>query len=82
MPEYPNQRPLVTVEAVGRKCPIPILMLAQRLHEVPIGAVIAVTADDPAAQADIPAWCRMKMHDFVVEEPLTRGSAYHIRRRY
>ncbi|OLT30160.1 aminotransferase [Nocardiopsis sp. CNR-923] len=82
VPEYPNQRPLVTVEAVGRKCPIPILMLAQRLHEVPIGAVIAVTADDPAAKADIPAWCRMKMHDFVVEKPLTRGSAYHIRRRY
>ncbi|MET9713604.1 sulfurtransferase TusA family protein [Nocardiopsis alba] len=74
--------PRVTVEAVGRKCPIPIIMLAARLHEVPIGAVIAVTADDPAASADIPAWCRMKMHEFVAEHPLDRGSAFHIRRMY
>ncbi|MEE2040373.1 sulfurtransferase TusA family protein [Nocardiopsis sp. CT-R113] len=83
MPEYPpSQAPLVTVEAVGRKCPIPIIMLAARLGEVPIGSVIAVTADDPAARADIPAWCRMKMHQFVVEVPLGRGSAFHIRRMY
>lgn len=83
MPEYPPpQPPLVTVEAVGRKCPIPIIMLAARLHEVPIGGVIAVTADDPAASADIPAWCRMKTHEFVVEQPLGRGSAFHIRRMY
>lgn len=83
MSEYPPpQPPTVTVEAVGRKCPIPIIMLAARLHEVPIGAVIAVTADDPAAHADIPAWCRMKMHEFVTEQPLERGSAFHIRRMY
>ena len=83
MPERSTEPwPLVTVEAVGRKCPIPIIMLAARLHEVPIGAVIAVTADDPAASADIPAWCRMKMHEFVLERPLARGSAFHIRRMY
>lgn len=81
--QYPStERPLVVVEAVGRKCPIPIILLAQRLHEVPIGSVIAVTADDPAASADIPSWCRMKMHRFVAEEPLSRGSAFHIRRMY
>ncbi|MFL1378576.1 MULTISPECIES: sulfurtransferase TusA family protein [unclassified Nocardiopsis] len=74
--------PSVIVEAVGRKCPIPIIWVAQRLHEVPIGGVIAVTADDPAARADIPAWCRMKMHEFVAEVPLERGSAFHIRRMY
>lgn len=78
----PSHSALVTVEAIGRKCPIPIIMLAQRLGEVPVGAVIAVTADDPAARADIPAWCRMKMHEFVAEEPLDRGSAFHIRRMY
>lgn len=83
MPDQPlSEQPLVVVEAVGRKCPIPIIMLAERLREVPIGAVIAVTADDPAARTDIPAWCRMKMQDFVAEVPLPRGSAFHIRRTY
>lgn len=77
-----SEQPVLTIDAIGRKCPIPIIMLAGRLHEVPIGAVIAVTADDPAARTDIPAWCRMKMHGFVTEVPLARGSAFHIRRMY
>ncbi|PSK90549.1 tRNA 2-thiouridine synthesizing protein A [Murinocardiopsis flavida] len=75
-------QPVLTIDAIGRKCPIPIIMLAGRIREVPIGSVIAVTADDPAAQADIPSWCRMKLQEFVAEVPLHQGSAYHIRRMY
>lgn len=77
-----SEEPTVVVDAVGRKCPIPIIMLAQRLHEVPVGRIIAVTADDPAARSDIPAWCRMKLQEFVAEVPLPRGHAFHIRRMY
>ncbi|RCV54134.1 sulfurtransferase TusA family protein [Marinitenerispora sediminis] len=76
------EQPVLTIDAIGRKCPIPIIMLAGRLREVPIGSVIAVTADDPAARSDIPSWCRLKMQQFVAEVPLQRGSAFHIRRMY
>jgi tRNA 2-thiouridine synthesizing protein A len=72
----------LTIDALGRKCPIPIIMLAERINEVPVGAVIAVLADDPAAENDVPAWCAMKSHDYVVTEPLPRGWAFHIRREY
>jgi len=74
--------PLLTIDALGRKCPIPIIMLAERIHEVPIGAVVAVLADDPAAENDVPAWCMMKSHDHVLTQPLDRGWAILIRRRY
>jgi tRNA 2-thiouridine synthesizing protein A len=74
--------PLVTIDALGRKCPIPIIMLAQRIGEVPIGSVIAVLADDPAAETDVPAWCMMKSHDHVRTVPLERGWAILIRRGY
>src|ERR1039458_5399638 len=47
--------PALTIDALGRKCPIPIIMLAERIREIPIGATIAVLADDPAARPDIPA---------------------------
>ncbi|MQA93199.1 MAG: sulfurtransferase TusA family protein [Streptosporangiales bacterium] len=77
-----TDRPLLTIDAIGRKCPIPIIMLAERIREVPVGRVVAVTADDPAAKTDIPAWCRMKLQEFVREVPLPRGSAFHIRRTY
>jgi tRNA 2-thiouridine synthesizing protein A len=74
--------PTLTIDALGRKCPIPIIMLAARINEVPIGSVIAVLADDPAAENDVPAWCAMKSHDYVVTQPLERGWAFHIRRGY
>jgi tRNA 2-thiouridine synthesizing protein A len=74
--------PLVTIDALGRKCPIPIIMLAERINEVPIGQIIAVQADDVAARTDVPAWCRMKSQDFVREETLPRGWSFHIRRTY
>jgi tRNA 2-thiouridine synthesizing protein A len=74
--------PLVTIDALGRKCPIPIIMLAERIGEVPVGQIIAVQADDVAARTDVPAWCRMKSQDFVREETLPRGWSFHIRRTY
>ena len=74
--------PLLTIDALGRKCPIPIIMLAERIGEVPIGSVIAVLADDPAAENDVPAWCLMKSHDHVLTQPLERGWAILIRRGY
>ncbi len=74
--------PLVTIDALGRKCPIPIIMLAERIGEVPVGQIIAVQADDVAARTDVPAWCRMKSQEFVREETLPRGWSFHIRRAY
>lgn len=73
---------LVTIDALGRKCPIPIIMLAERIGEVPVGEIIAVKADDVAARTDVPAWCRMKSQDFVWEQTLPRGWAFHVRRTY
>jgi tRNA 2-thiouridine synthesizing protein A len=81
-PPQADEGPLVTIDALGRKCPIPIIMLAQRIGEVPIGSVIAVLADDPAAETDVPAWCMMKSHDHVRTQPLERGWAILIRRGY
>jgi tRNA 2-thiouridine synthesizing protein A len=74
--------PQLVVDALGRKCPIPIIMVAERIREIPVGSVVAVLADDVAARTDVPAWCRMKSQEFVCEEPLPRGWAFHIRRMY
>lgn len=74
--------PYLVIDALGRKCPIPIIMLAERIREVPVGEVVAVLADDAAARTDVPAWCRMKSQTFVTEQPLPQGWAFHIRRAY
>jgi len=74
--------PALTIDALGRKCPIPIIMLADQIRNVPLGAVVAVLADDPAAYTDIPAWCVMKAHEFAGHRELPQGGwALYIRRR-
>jgi tRNA 2-thiouridine synthesizing protein A len=72
--------PVLTIDALGRKCPIPIIMLAEQIRDIPLGAVVAVLADDPAAYTDVPSWCVMKAHEFAGYEELTRGWALYIRR--
>jgi tRNA 2-thiouridine synthesizing protein A len=72
----------LTIDALGRKCPIPIIMLAEQIRDIPLGAVVAVLADDPAAYTDIPSWCAMKAQEFVLSTELPRGGwALYIRRR-
>lgn len=53
------------VEALGRRCPLPVIMLAKLAVGQPPGTRIEVLADDPAAAVDIPAWCRLRGHTFV-----------------
>jgi tRNA 2-thiouridine synthesizing protein A len=60
-----GQRPVLTLDALGKKCPIPIIMLADRIRDVQIGQLIEVLADDPAAKTDLPAWCTLKSQEFV-----------------
>jgi tRNA 2-thiouridine synthesizing protein A len=78
----PQPQAQVTIDALGRKCPIPIIMLAEQIRDVPVGGVIAVLADDPAAYTDVPAWCQMKSHECVFRTDLPSGWSFGIRRRY
>jgi TusA-related sulfurtransferase len=56
----------------GRRCPIPVIALARSQthwlkNEQSNAKVVGVLADDPAAQYDIPAWCRLKGAEFLGE---------------
>ena len=68
------------VDARGRRCPLPVIELARRIGDVPLGAVVALLSDDPAARHDVPAWCGMRGHDFLGEEVREGTPAYLVRR--
>jgi len=73
----------LTIDALGRKCPIPIIMLADRISGVSTGCLVSVLADDPAAFTDIPAWCRLKSHEHVASHELPEGGwSILVRRKY
>jgi tRNA 2-thiouridine synthesizing protein A len=61
----------------GQRCPLPVIALARRLPGVPVGTVVRILADDPAAAADIPAWCRLRGQEYA-GSPAT--DTYDVRR--
>ncbi|WP_431782176.1 cysteine desulfurase/sulfurtransferase TusA family protein [Streptomyces chumphonensis] len=67
----------LTVDALGKRCPIPVIELAKVIDRVPVGGVVTVLSDDEAAGLDIPAWCHMRDQEYLGAE----GTAYRVRRR-
>ncbi|MEU1418577.1 aminotransferase class V-fold PLP-dependent enzyme [Kitasatospora sp. NPDC005751] len=75
----------LVIDALGKRCPLPVIELAKRIGEVPAGGTVAVLADDEAARLDVPAWCGMRGQEYLGEAPAAdfggdRGSAYLVRR--
>jgi cysteine desulfurase len=76
----PASAPSLVVDALGKRCPIPVIELAKVIGDVPVGGTVTVLSDDEAARLDIPAWCEMRSQEYVGEEPAERGAAYVVRR--
>lgn len=74
-----SEEAVATLDCRGMRCPLPVITLARRLSAWPVGAVVRVLADDPAAANDIPAWCRLREQEFV-GAPET--AVYEVRRRH
>jgi len=64
----------------GQRCPLPVIALARALPALPVGSVVRVVADDPAAAVDIPAWCRMRGQEFVGAVEVDGVPGYDVRR--
>jgi tRNA 2-thiouridine synthesizing protein A len=58
----------LSLDCLGEKCPAPIIELARRIGEVEVGALVEVFADDPAAEPDLAAWCRMRGQELVASD--------------
>lgn len=67
----PHRRPLeaevarVEVDARDLRCPLPVIRLAEAVRHAEPGTEILVRSTDPAARADIPAWCRLRSQELL-----------------
>ena len=66
----------MTLDCLGKRCPVPVIELAKALPTVEVGDLIEVLSDDPASANDIPAWCRMRGQAFEGAS----GTSYLVRR--
>lgn len=81
MNDTSGEQPSVELDCRGLPCPTPVIRLARTVAELPLGALVAVAADDIAARTDIPAWCRMRGQEYVGERVAEDGVPVHVVRR-
>jgi tRNA 2-thiouridine synthesizing protein A len=53
------------LDAVGKKCPMPILEVRDSIDELKVGQTVELIADDIGAKTDVPAFCRRAGHELV-----------------
>ncbi|PAV26752.1 tRNA 2-thiouridine synthesizing protein A [Tamilnaduibacter salinus] len=70
----------MTLDATGLTCPEPVMMLHNRIAEVPVGGVLRVIATDPSTSRDVPRFCQFLNHDLVGEDHSEERYVYFIRR--
>ncbi|MFD7610240.1 cysteine desulfurase/sulfurtransferase TusA family protein [Streptomyces sp. NPDC059828] len=70
----------LVVDALGKRCPIPVIELAKVIGNVPVGGTVTVLSDDEAARLDIPAWCEMRGQEYAGEHRVEGGTGYVVRR--
>lgn len=71
----------LVIDALGQRCPLPVIALAARIGDIAVGQQVAVLSDDEAAVYDIPAWCRMRRHTYVEGEASEGRAVRHVVRR-
>ncbi|RKT04311.1 cysteine desulfurase [Streptomyces sp. 3211.6] len=79
-PSAPPVAESVEVDALGLRCPQPVIELARAILTVPVGGTVTVLSDDEVARLDIPAWCVLRGHDYLGETPHGEAVAYRVRR--
>jgi tRNA 2-thiouridine synthesizing protein A len=56
---------MVELDTSGLKCPLPVLKAKKALRALDSGELIQVTATDPAALDDFPAYCENSGNELV-----------------
>ena len=69
------------VDAVGLKCPLPVLKARKALLCLAPGALLRVVADDPMAEIDMPHFCAEAGHGFEGSEDAGDGARVYLIRR-
>ncbi|WP_439842897.1 sulfurtransferase TusA [Aeromonas taiwanensis] len=68
------------LDAIGLRCPEPVMMVRKKVRLMAEGETLLVSADDPSTTRDIPSFCRFMDHTLVASETAQAPYRYLIRK--
>lgn len=57
-----------TLDALGLRCPEPVMLIRKTIRNMAEGEVLHIIADDPATTRDIPSFCEFMEHQLLRSE--------------
>ncbi|NQY64977.1 MAG: sulfurtransferase TusA [Alteromonadaceae bacterium] len=66
------------LDAIGLRCPEPVMMVRLNIRKIAVGETLLVTADDPSTTRDIPSFCRFMEHQLVAQQTEVKPYQYLI----
>ncbi|WNC72405.1 sulfurtransferase TusA [Thalassotalea psychrophila] len=69
-----------TLDAIGLRCPEPVMMVRMNIRKISVGETLLVIADDPSTARDIPSFCEFMEHELVVKQVNTIPYRYVIKK--
>ncbi|MGS2721025.1 sulfurtransferase TusA [Paraglaciecola aestuariivivens] len=68
------------LDAMGLRCPEPVMMVRLKIRDMQLGETLTVTADDHSTTRDIPSFCRFMEHELVAAETSQSPYRYIIKK--
>ncbi|XKM12974.1 sulfurtransferase TusA [Orbaceae bacterium ac157xtp] len=68
------------LDAVGLRCPEPIMMIRKNIRDMQSGQILHIIADDPSTIRDIPSFCQHMDHQLLKSEIETKPYHYWIKK--
>ena len=57
-----------SLDAMGLRCPEPVMMVRLNIRKIASGETLLVKCDDPSTTRDIPSFCRFMEHDLIAKK--------------
>ena len=68
------------LDALGLRCPEPVMMVRMHVRKMQDGETLLVIADDPATIRDIPSFCHFMSHTLVASDTDNQPFRYVIKK--
>ncbi len=70
-----------TLDATGLYCPEPVMLLHNKVRDLPAGGLLKVIATDPSTRRDIPKFCIFLGHELLEQQEEAGTYLYWIRKK-
>lgn len=69
-----------TLDAIGLRCPEPVMMVRMNIRKMASGETLLIKCDDPSTARDIPSFCRFMEHELLAKQTGTLPFLYVIKK--